>query len=95
MNLEDLRLAVYRSFADTGRALALLQLRDALSSDEVDVRSGLRELSQRKLVVLDEQDQIRMGCLRTAALTRPGEPDVGEYPVPGLFSPIRLECRPR
>jgi len=68
VDLADLRLAAYRSFADTGRAPTLLQLREALSSGEVEVRSGLRELSQRKLVVLDEQDQI---CMAHPCSARP------------------------
>lgn len=57
---EALRLAVYDSFATTGRAPSPAELADrfALSADEV--HDGLRTLHEQRHVVLDEHDGIVM-----------------------------------
>ena len=59
MDLEALRLMVYRVFATTGYAPTFAQLQEQfMDSDEI--RTGLRELAQRKLLVLGAEDQILM-----------------------------------
>ena len=59
MDLEALRLMIYRVFATTGYAPTFAQLQEQfMDSDEI--RTGLRELAQRKLLVLGAEDQILM-----------------------------------
>ncbi len=59
MDLEALRLMVYRAFAATGRCPTFQQLQDEFK--DIDwIRSGLRDLAQRKLLALGEDDQILM-----------------------------------
>jgi hypothetical protein len=45
MDREDLRLAVYRAFADTGRAPEPGELAARLGADPAVVRAGLDELA--------------------------------------------------
>jgi hypothetical protein len=52
MDVEDLRLAVYRSFAATGRAPAVPELADRFGIDAAEVRRGLRRLHEQRHVVL-------------------------------------------
>jgi Alkylmercury lyase len=52
-DVEGLRLAVYRSFADTGRAPEIDELATRLSSTSDDVIDGLAQLHQQRHVVLD------------------------------------------
>ena len=52
MDDEDLRLAIYRSFAETGRAPDL--------SSDADTRAALRRLADARHVVLDADDHILM-----------------------------------
>jgi hypothetical protein len=60
MDVEDLRLAVYRSFASTGRAAELTELAAAVDAREEDVRTGLRALAEQRHLVLDDADNIVM-----------------------------------
>jgi Alkylmercury lyase len=60
MEIEDLRLAVYRSFAETGRQPAAADLADRLGAGSEDVRHGLRKLHDQRHVVLDGDDDIVM-----------------------------------
>lgn len=60
MDLEELRLRVYRCFADDGRPPAADQLAHELDVDEVDVHSGLRALAKARHLVLDERDNVVM-----------------------------------
>jgi Alkylmercury lyase len=53
VELEDLRLAVYRHLAATGRAPGVAALAAVFEVDEHDVRSGLRDLHEARHVVLD------------------------------------------
>jgi hypothetical protein len=57
---EDVRLAIYHSFAETGRAPELSALADTLGVDEDEVRQSLRRLAAASHVVLDSQDGIAM-----------------------------------
>lgn len=60
MDREDLRLAVYRSFARTGRAPGSRELAGQLACDESAIVRGLDELAAARHVVLDELGQIVM-----------------------------------
>ena len=60
VSLEDLRLAVYRSFASTGRAPDVDDLTEQLAVDAGTVRAGLIELVRARHLVLDDADQIVM-----------------------------------
>ena len=60
MDLEALRVAVYRSFADTGRAPETSHLAAEFGTTEDAVRAGLRELAQARHLVLDADDRILM-----------------------------------
>jgi hypothetical protein len=60
MDSEDLRLAVYRAFAGTGRAPSLFDLASELSVTTADIEHGLRELHSGRHLVLDEQGEIVM-----------------------------------
>jgi hypothetical protein len=58
--IEDLRVAVYRSFARTGRAPGLAELVERFGASGDDVRRGLRELHRRRHVALDDDDRVLM-----------------------------------
>ena len=60
MDSEDLRLAVYRSFAQTGRAPESQGLAEQLESDVPAVIRGLNELAGARHLVLDEAGRIVM-----------------------------------
>lgn len=60
MNTEDLRLAVYRAFAETGRAPDTGDLAAQLGTDLPAVVRGLKELASARHLVLGEQCQIVM-----------------------------------
>jgi hypothetical protein len=57
---EDLRLAVYGSFAESGRVPDAAELAADLGLDEQDARAGLRRLAVARHVVLDGSDRILM-----------------------------------
>jgi len=57
---EDLRLAVYESFAEIGQPPAVATLAVRLATDPEVVRRGLRELHQQRHVVLGAGDEILM-----------------------------------
>ncbi len=60
MDREDLRLAVYRAFADTGRAPEPGDLAAQLGVDLASVVLGLVELAADRHLVLDERGRIVM-----------------------------------
>jgi Alkylmercury lyase len=60
MELEDLRLAVYRSFAATGQAPTAATLAARLGTDNAEVKSGLERLAHNRHVVLSNDDDIVM-----------------------------------
>jgi hypothetical protein len=60
MDVEELRLLVYRSFAETGAAPSTGDLASALIADPETVDAGLRELSAGRHVVLDNAGRIVM-----------------------------------
>jgi hypothetical protein len=60
MEIEDLRLAVYRSFAETGRAPGAGDLAEQLASDVPAVQGGLHELADARHLVLNQQGRIVM-----------------------------------
>lgn len=60
MDLEDLRLAVYRSFAQDGRALTASELASELTIEVQTVHAGLSELARARHLVLDDAGQIVM-----------------------------------
>lgn len=60
MDLEDLRVAVYRSFAETGRAPELGELARGAGTSEDAVVEGLHELAAARHLVLDGDDRIVM-----------------------------------
>jgi hypothetical protein len=60
MDLEDLRLAIYRWFANTGRPPTRDDLAEQLTLDVAKVRAGLIELNRTRHLVLNEADQIVM-----------------------------------
>jgi Alkylmercury lyase len=60
MELEDLRLAVYRSFASTGQAPTRLMLTVQLGADDAEIKSGLEMLARNRHLVLDGNDDIVM-----------------------------------
>lgn len=57
---EDLRVAVYRAFATTGRAPQVMELVQELAANEPWVRTTLRELAAARHLVLDDEDRIVM-----------------------------------
>ena len=59
-DIEDLRLAVYREFAGSGRAPGVADLAEATGIAPAAIESGLRELAAARHVVLDDQGQIVM-----------------------------------
>lgn len=60
MDCEDLRLAVYQSFARTGRAPETRDLAEQFAGDVPAVVRGLKELAGARHVVLDEMGRIVM-----------------------------------
>ncbi|GIH16814.1 organomercurial lyase [Rugosimonospora africana] len=60
MDLETLRLAVYHSFAGTGRAPSPEDLADELAVDVAAVRAGMDELARARHLALDGSGQIVM-----------------------------------
>ncbi len=52
MELEDLRLAVYGSFASDGRAPNLAMLAEQLHTNEAEIKSGLEMLAHNRHIVL-------------------------------------------
>jgi len=55
---EQLRLAVYRTFASTGRQPTTAELQAAVGADEPSIRAGLHELAGARHLVLDRDDRI-------------------------------------
>jgi len=47
VDLEDLRLAVYRSFAETGTVPGIEGLADLIDAKDDEVETGLRQLAPR------------------------------------------------
>jgi hypothetical protein len=60
MDVEDVRLAVYRTLQLTGRAPRLSALAAELATDEGTVRRCVRELAEHRHLVLDKADNIVM-----------------------------------
>jgi hypothetical protein len=60
MDLEDLRLAVYRAFAGTGRAPSGRDLAGQLGTSEPEVAAGLRALARGRHVVLGSRGEVVM-----------------------------------
>ncbi len=58
LELEDLRLAIYRSLASTGRAPDVAVLAAATGTREAEVKLGLRELAAARLLALDADGQV-------------------------------------
>jgi Alkylmercury lyase len=57
---EDIRLAVYRAFATSGRAPSPRELAEEAGTDTTTVRAGLRRLAAARHLVLDENDEVVM-----------------------------------
>lgn len=60
MNLEQLRLLVYRSFAETGVAATNSELAIALGCEVAEIQAGLGELARQRHLVIDEQFRVVM-----------------------------------
>jgi hypothetical protein len=60
MDLEDLRVAVYRSLATTGLSPALADLTRDLDATSEEVTSGMRDLARARHVVLDSRERLVM-----------------------------------
>ena len=60
MDSEDLRLAVYRAFAETGRAPRAAELAEQLGAGLPVVTGGLDELARARHLVLGDRGQIVM-----------------------------------
>jgi hypothetical protein len=60
MDAEDLRLAVYRAFAETGRAPKPGELATELGTEAREVAAGLTELARGRHLALGDQGQIVM-----------------------------------
>jgi hypothetical protein len=60
MSTEDLRVAVYARFAETGRAATVPELAGQFAVGEASIRAGLHELAAGRHLVLDDQDRILM-----------------------------------
>ena len=60
MDHEDLRLAVYRAFAETGRAPQAPELARQSGTDVASVARGLADLARTRHLVLDETGRIVM-----------------------------------
>jgi hypothetical protein len=57
VNTEDLRLAVYRTFAESGLPPTVPDLAQALGTSPADVRAGLQELHNARHIVLDDSGE--------------------------------------
>jgi hypothetical protein len=60
MNLEQLRLAVYNEFADTGSAGSNEDLATKLNCDVAEIELGLTQLAEQRHLVIDDQFRILM-----------------------------------
>jgi hypothetical protein len=60
VDVEDLRLAVYRTFAETGRAPQAGELAGQLRAELPAVTAGLGELARARHLVLDDRGEIVM-----------------------------------
>lgn len=60
MDLEDLRLTIYRSFAATGSVDDPPGLANSLDILEAEVRLGIRELAEARHLAIDGDDRILM-----------------------------------
>jgi len=60
MDTEELRLAVYRAFADTGRAADTATLATDFGVEPPALTAGLAELARSRHLVLDERGEIVM-----------------------------------
>jgi hypothetical protein len=60
LDVEDLRLAIYRDLARTGQAPSIAELQARFGVAESEVRAGLRILAAARHVVLDGDDRILM-----------------------------------
>jgi hypothetical protein len=60
VDLEDLRLAIYRQFQTTGRAPEPAALAHLLCTTEPDIRAGMVELASQRHLVLDAGGEIVM-----------------------------------
>lgn len=60
MDIEDLRLAVYEGFRDSGSSPTHSDLVRGLDASDIEVREGLEELARRRHLVLDETGAIVM-----------------------------------
>jgi hypothetical protein len=60
MELEDLRLAVYRSFAETGHAPTTAMLAAQFATTDAEIMSGLEMLAHNRHVVLGDDDGVVM-----------------------------------
>lgn len=60
MDLEDLRLAVYRHFAHAGRAPSVEHLAADLAASPREIEDGLRDLAEARHLVLGADGQIVM-----------------------------------
>ena len=60
MDSEDLRLAVYRAFAETGQAPGAAELAEQLGAGLPAVAAGLGELGRARHLVLGDRGQIVM-----------------------------------
>ena len=60
MDIEDVRLAVYRAFAETGRAPGADELAEQLGAEVPVIARSLEELARARHVVLGDQGQIVM-----------------------------------
>ncbi|HVX43494.1 MAG TPA: organomercurial lyase [Mycobacteriales bacterium] len=58
MDIEQLRVQVYRTFARSGRAPGVTELAAATGSGISEVRAGLRELAGARHLVLDADERI-------------------------------------
>ncbi len=60
MELEDLRLMVYRFFATTGQAPSTATLAAQFGTHDAEIKSGLKTLARNRHLVLDGDDRIVM-----------------------------------
>lgn len=60
MDVEDLRLAVYRGFAQTGQAPSVDALADELGVSGDDIQDGLAQLAAQRHLALDDSGRIAM-----------------------------------
>src|SRR5665811_1515760 len=63
MDLELLRVQVYRTFAGTGRAPTVADLAESVQGSPAEVQEGLQQLARNRHVVLDAAGAIVMACL--------------------------------